>query len=376
MIHTAGVGRYVGEGALGFAPLDEAGPAGVLDDYLALLANPTGPVGLGRMIRATAAMTAMLLDGAPAVAARIGADAVLADMAEPAGALMARRMGLPWVATVTGLPLMEEPDVPPPFVDWPYLPGPAGRFRNQGGYAVARLLMRPIRRVVEDRARAWGVAADGVPLLHVAQCPAAFDFPRRALPPAFHYGAPWRLPEEDAPALDEARPLVFCSLGTLQGRRKEMFAAMTQACADLGARAVVAHGGGMSDGEAAALPGEPLVRAWWPQRAVLAKCRAAVLHGGFNTVIDALAAGTPIVAVPIAFEQPATAARIEWLRAGRMAPFRRASRRSLAEALRTVLDDPLHAQAAARVRSSLAGRDGAGDAADRISAALAPAHLH
>ena len=51
---------------------------------------------------------------------------------------------------------------------------------------------------------------------------------------------------------------------------------------------MIAHGGGLSADEEAGLPGNPLVRAFWPQRAVLRRCAAAVLHGGFNTVLDAL----------------------------------------------------------------------------------------
>jgi UDP:flavonoid glycosyltransferase YjiC (YdhE family) len=370
LVHEAGAERFVADGPIGFAAIDGAG---ALDEYLALLARPTGPLGLQRMIAATAAKTRMLLDGAPATIERIGADAVLADMAEAAGPLIARRLGLPFVTTVTGLPLMSEPDLPPPFVGWPYLPGPIGRVRNRGGYAVADMLMRPIRRVVAETAAGWDIPVEASDQAHVAQCPAALDFPRPALPPRFHYGAPWRTPEEGAVELPDDRPLVFCSLGTLQGGRKALLAAMSEACERVGARAVVAHGGGLSDAEAAALPGEPLVRAWWPQRAVLARCRAAILHGGFNTVLDALAAGTPMVLAPIAFEQPATAARVERVGAGRVVPFRLAAAASLAHALQAVLEQPSYREAAARMAFAMAGRNGAADAAATISAALSRA---
>lgn len=373
LINVPGAEHLIDGDDLAFEPIDGTSGPGLLDGHMRLLADPTGPSGLRRMIRSSAAMTAALLDGVPAVAARIGADAVLADMAEPAGPVLARHLRLPCVATVTGLPLMAEPGVPPPFVDWPYLSGGAGRFRNQGGHAVARWLMRPIDRVIEERAQAWGVAAAGGAGLQVAQCPAAFDFPRRRLPAGFRYGAPWRLPENEGADLpDDGRPLVFCSLGSLQGSRTAVFAAMTAACASVGARAVVAHGGGLSEAEAVALPGDPLVRDWWPQRAVLKRCSAAVLHGGFNTVIDALAAGVPIVAVPIAFEQPATAARIEWTGAGRMVPFRRATRATLARALGAVLGQSCYRKAARTLSVTIAGRNGASEAAEAITAWLAP----
>ena len=123
IVHVDGVARYVSDRSIGFAPLPcRAGEHLVLDTYLSKLARPSGPLGLGRMIRATAAMTEAMLEGAPSVLARIGADAVIADAVEPAGALVARRIGLPYVVSVTGLPLLREEDVPPPFLGWRYAP--------------------------------------------------------------------------------------------------------------------------------------------------------------------------------------------------------------------------------------------------------------
>ncbi|WP_445192697.1 glycosyltransferase [Sphingomonas sp. Tas61C01] len=376
LVHVAEARELLAEAPIGFEPL-ECGNIGpdVLQGYVAQLAAATGPIGLNRMIAATAAMTATLLDQLPAALERIGADAVIADSAEPAGVLVARLLGLPVVTSVTGLPLIREPQVPPPFVDWPYLAGPLGRFRNAGGYAVTDLLLAPITRVVEERRRAWGITerAEFSDLMQIAQCPRGLDFPRQDVPRAFRYGAAWRLPEPaiDRPSSDD-RPLVFCSLGSLQGGRKALFATMTAACAAVGARAVVAHGGGLNDAEARSLPGDPLVRDYWPQTALLRHCTAAVLHGGFNSVLDALAARIPIVAVPIAFEQPATAARLAYVGAGlRVSPGGLSVAR-LTTALRRVIDEPAFAQAASRLGDEMAGEGGAGTAAGLVSAALAP----
>lgn len=291
-----------------------------LTHYRERLAHADRAAGLLAMIKDTAAMTGLLLAALPDALTAAGVDGVIADVTEPAGGLVARHLRLPFVTSITGLPLIGEPGVPPPFVGWHYRPDRLGRTRNAVGYAIVDRLMRPISRAINEQARAWGLgadAADASPLLQVAQCPAAFDFPRRALPAAFHYCGPFRIRGTSPLDLtDDGRPLVYCSLGSLQGARLAMFAAMTRACADLGARAVVAHGGGLTDDEARSLPGEPLVRAFWPQAAILPHCAAAVVHGGFNTVLDALVAGLPMVAVPSAFEQPATAARLVYHGAG------------------------------------------------------------
>lgn len=375
VVHTGGAARYVTDRRIGFAAIDEDAAGLELDRYLARLAMPTGPVGLTRMIAATGEMTARLLDRAPAVLRRIGADAVIADSAEPAGALIAEHLRLPHVVSVTGLPLLEEVGVPPPFLGWRYRPDRLGRFRNRGGYAVSDLLMRPIAGIVERQRLSWGLGDErAAPLAYVAQCPRALDYPRRALPAGFHYGGPWRGVPEPGPELPVGpEPLVFCSLGSLQGARRALFATMAAACAAVGARAVIGHGGGLTPDEEAALPGRPLVRAFWPQEAVLRHCAAAILHGGFNTVLDALAARVPIVAVPIAFEQPGTAARLVRAGAGRVVSRRLLSVRGLARVLDEVLRQPGYRSAAERLSAEMAEAGGAAAAAAIVDAAFARA---
>jgi MGT family glycosyltransferase len=376
IVHVADVASLVPDCGVGFAALDHpVDRQGLLAEYYRKLAQPSGPVGLPRMIRGTASMTELLLKALPAALSRLEVDAVLADSVEPAGALVARYLRLPFVTAVTGLPLLREPTVPPPFLGWAYRPDAVGRNRNNGGYAISDLLMRPITTMVSTYARRWGL--DPAPQqqwsdrLQIAQCPAGLDFPRMELPKSFRYGAPWRLaePEENLPE-DDGRPLIFCSLGSLQGARRSLFAAMTAACAAVGARAVVAHGGGLSDREAHSLPGSPLVRAFWSQTRILPQCSAAILHGGFNTVLDALAAGVPIVAVPLAFEQPATAARLKRIGAARVVSAAEAGKGGLEPALRLVLSDPQYRHAARLLATDMARAGGAAEAAAMVDAAL------
>lgn len=371
IVHLAGAERFVTDPAIGFAPLPGIA-ADRLDAYLRRLARPTGPVGFARMIRATAEVSRLLLDRAPVVLDRIGADAIIADAVEPAGPLIAQHMGLPHVVSVTGLPLLREAGVPPPFLGWRYRADALGRFRNRGGYAVSDRLMRPITAQLDDYRRRWRLPPTPAARLYVAQCPRSLDYPRSELPAAFHYGSSWRAASSAPVVLPrDGRALVFCSLGTLQGSRRALFARMASACAGIGARAVIAHGGGLTEAEAATLPGDPLVRAFWPQQAVLDQCAAAVLHGGFNSVLDALAAGLPMLVLPIAFEQPATAARVVRLGAGAVLP-RWASSARLARALDMVIRDPAYRRAAQAIAAEMAQAGGAAAAAAAISAALAP----
>jgi UDP:flavonoid glycosyltransferase YjiC (YdhE family) len=371
VVHVDAARSFMTDPVIEFAGLPDTTEE-TFEDYRATLIEPNGLGRLTRMIRATATMTDRLLAEAPEILKRIGATAILADAVEPAGPLIAQKLGLPYAVVVTGLPLMREADVPPPFLSWRYRPDALGRFRNRSGYAVTDVLMRPVLRVLDARRREWNLAStDWRPRIQVAQCPQGLDYPRRRLPPDFHYGSPWRSNNAALTLPDDGRPLVFCSLGTLQGSRHRLFAIMAQACAAIGARAVIGHGGGLSPVEEGELQGEPLVRAFWPQAEVLRQCSAAVLHGGFNSVLDALAAGVPIVALPIAFEQPATAARLVRLGAGRMLSPRRLSVAALADALQDVMTKPNYRHAANAIAAEIKAGGGAASAAAAITAALA-----
>jgi MGT family glycosyltransferase len=376
VVHMAEAASLVSSSTVRFAAVDHpADREGALAKHMSTLAKPSGLIGLPRMIRSTATMTRLLLETLPSALTRLGIDAVIADSVEPAGALVARHLRLPFVTAITGLPLLREVTVPPPFLGWPYRPDAIGINRNKGGYAVSDLLLRPINATVLAYARRWGLdpnpAFQWSDRLQIAQCPARLDFPRTALPPSFQYGSPWRQsePAESLP-VDDDRPLIFCSLGSLQGARRALFAAMTSACAAVGARAVVAHGGGLSESEAASLPGDPLVRAFLPQTQIMHQCSAAILHCGFNTVLDALAAGIPIVAVPIAFEQPATAARLVHVGAACVVSPADAGRGGLEPALRHVLAKPGYRRAARHLAKDIAAGGGATEAAALIIDAL------
>ncbi len=381
LVNMSEVSAMMPRSRVRFAALDHPGDQpGLLNEHFQKLARPSGFVGLPQMIRSTASMTKLLLDALPSRLRQLGVDAVIADSVEPAGSLVARYLDLPFITAVTGLPMLREENVPPPFLGWAYRSDAVGRNRNAGGYAISDLLLRPISKTIASYARRWGLDADQrhqwSQILQVAQCPAGLDFPRTETPSSFRYGGPWRLNEPaDRPVDKDGRPLIYCSLGSLQGQRRGLFSTMTRACAAVGARAIVAHGGGLSHAEASALPGNPIVRAFWAQSSVLPLCSAAILHGGFNTVLDALAAGVPIIAVPLGFEQPATAARLKRTGAGRIVSPRAVSHRTLVSTLHQVLSEPSYRTAAQRLGDEIRRSGGVAEAASAVEAAFSIAPL-
>ena len=146
--------------------------------------------------------------------------------------------------------------------------------------------------------------------------------------------------------------------------------AIARAAEDLGVCLALAHCGGLTGAQAQALPGGAVVRDFFPQRAVLARAAACVTHAGLNTVLDCAAAQVPMVAIPLAFEQPATAARLAFHGAARVLSPRRATRATIREALGAVLSDPSYRAALAAPAAEIAVAGGVSRAADLIETRL------
>jgi zeaxanthin glucosyltransferase len=297
---------------------------------------------------------------------------------EAGGGLVAEHLGLPFASIATALPINREEGVPPPYVDWPFDPSERGRWWNRGGYRISDLLMQPVGKVIARTAARWGIpercrAEDCLSSrAQLAQCVRGIDFPREDLPASFHYLGPFREPDEqafDIPS-DDGRPLVFCSFGTLQGSRAKLFRNVAVACAALDLRLLIAHGGRLDPGFAATLPGDPIVLDYVPQRAVLARAALAITHAGFNTVLDALSFGVPILAIPMAFEQPATAARLVRAGVARVVPPRAARPARLRTEIEALLEQKSYRSAAAMVQSEIASAGGVSRAADILEAAI------
>jgi MGT family glycosyltransferase len=352
-----------------------------IENWTRPMAKIRGFAGLGGTITNMARQTDLICRQAPAALREIGADAVLADQLEAGGGLVAEHLGLPWISVASALPINREPGVPPPYVGWAYDPSERGRWWNEGAYRISDLLMRRVGDVVEHHSRAFGLKPRRrieecfSPRLQVAQAVAGIDFPRQELPPSFHYLGPFRGAAEEPfelPSGLEKAPLVYCSLGTLQGSRFGLFRNIAAACADLGLNLILTHGGKLSAEEAASLPGAPMVHDFVPQEAVLAHADLVVSHAGFNTAMDSLAAGLPMVAVPIAFEQPAIAARLTRSGVAEVVTRRSASRRALRTAIDKVLREPSYRARAQEIRQEIAVAGGVRRAADLVEASLSP----
>jgi zeaxanthin glucosyltransferase len=370
---------------LEFHPIGESDhPRGSLPESLAELGRLKGLAALRFTIRAVARTSVMVCRDLPGAIRATGVEALLIDQMEPAGGAVAEHLGLPFITVCNALAINRDPVAPPPFTPWGYHDAWWARLRNRLGYAVSDRLTRPIADAVARFRAQWKLPALDSPdtsfsrLAQICQMPREFDFPRRALPDGFHYVGPLRgqLPRPIPFPWErlDGRPLVYASLGTLQNSREPLFRSFADACRGIDVQLVISHGGGLNPVEAAALPGSPLVVNYAPQLELLARARLTITHAGLNTVLDSLANGVPLVAIPITYEQPAIAERLKWTGAGRSIPLGRLQPGRLREAVRAVLQADVYRAAALGMAESIRSAGGTRRAADIVEEATTRAN--
>ena len=114
-------------------------------------------------------------------------------------------------------------------------------------------------------------------------------------------------------------PLVYVTFGSVTGGLPIAGAAYRtalQAVADLPARVLLTVGRAAAVDDLGPLPANVHAEAWVPQAYVLAEAAAVVCHGGSGTTLGTLAAGVPVVMVPMFADQSVNARRVADLGAG------------------------------------------------------------
>ena len=389
--HQPDAAKLLDDPALGFHAIGaRTHPEGSLPAVLKRAASPGSPLGLRRVIQDMAATTDMLCRELPPALRDSGVELLVCDQMEAAGGLVAEAIGLPCVSVACALPINREPGIPLPVMPWGYAATPRDLEVQRASAQVYDHMMGAHARVIEAHARAFGLTPRRAlheclsPSAQISQTTPSFDFPRQAPPPGFHAVGPLRpasaqvMPEL---GLSAEGPFVFASLGTLQGQRRALLGRIARACQHAQVQVLIAHCGGLTGREAEALrvPGHVWVTDFAPQQAVLERADAVISHAGLNTALDACAAGKPVLALPIAFDQPGVAARLVHAGAGLKASPRWASSRTLATLLRRLLDEPSFADNARRLGAEIAVAGGAARAADvieQVAASGVPQHAN
>ena len=324
--------------------------------------------------------TRMILHDGPEAVRAANIDALLVDEAEFAGNV-ADHLGLPWISLALIPPLVADDRFPPFWLGWPAKQDRLSRLRNRLAIRLLLWIANPLFRDVNRQRIAWGLKPYEnpeqalSPWAQITQLPEALEFEVSGKPAGLHYTGPFVQPRQ-RPAINfpwerlDGRPLIYASLGTLQNGSEAIFRKITDACAGLDAQLLISLGGGLDPARLGKLAGDPLVVRFAPQLEILKRAALVITHAGLNTALEALSEGVPMVAVPLANDQPGVAARLKARGACVVVSRHKLNSARLRKAVMLVLQDARYREAAEALHKAIQKIDGPERAADLIERAL------
>lgn len=161
------------------------------------------------------------------------------------------------------------------------------------------------------------------------------------------WAQPWISPWTEA----DGRPLVLVGLSSTYQNQGHLLRQVVEALATLPVLAVLTVGQ-MLDANEVTSTDNVVVVGSAPHRQILAEASVAVTHCGHGTTMKCLAAGVPMVCIPMGRDQNDTAARVVYHGAGvRLSPS--ASAAKIREAVQRVLGDDRFRSNASRMASAI-----------------------
>jgi UDP:flavonoid glycosyltransferase YjiC (YdhE family) len=309
-------------------------------------------------------------------------DALLVDQGDLAAGSIADALGLPFINVSMFPPVYLNDDVPPFIFKWSPRNCCDDRRRNKRGNDLFKRLFAPTLQTVNDYRKIWGLspAKDINDLFSrlaiISQLPGVLDFKREiSVPSLFHAGSFYN--DTGRPTVEfpwfrlNGKPIVYACMGTVRTRSKKAVEMIASACAAFDLQLVISLGGmSLTPESLGYLTGDPIVVHFAPQMEILRRSVLCITHAGLNTILEAVACGVPIVAIPVTDDQPGVAARIEWSGIGLGLPFRNISVVRLREVIGAVLQSEECLKAVRRMRDDLQEFDGLNIAADIIERQL------
>jgi MGT family glycosyltransferase len=302
------------------------------------------------------------------------ADVVVGNFFVFGAQIAAEAEGVPFAFLVSNLLSFPGSNTPPLGPGFKPARGPLGRARDAAlNRVMARLFDKGLDQLNEAR-RANGLEPIGAVLENFERADRlllmtspAFEYESFTPPPNVRLVGP-RLDDpawagDWTPPAGEG-PLVLVGMSSTYMDHAEVLQRVTSALGELPVRGLVTTGPSISPDSIEA-PANVTVVERAPHREVLRHASAVVTHAGHGTVLKALAAGVPIVAIPLGRDQLDNAARLAHHGAGlRLKP--KAGPDVIARAVRRVLDEPSFAAGAQRLADAIADET----AEDRAAAEL------
>ncbi len=199
--------------------------------------------------------------------------------------------------------------------------------------------------------------------LHLCFAPPRFDGPDAVFPPTacfLRHTNPTLAGEALPSWVDEleGRPTVLVSMGTVFHRTAGIYEAVLKGMRDEPVNLVVATGFDQDPKRFGPQPHHVRLEPYLPLATLLPRCDLFITHGGFNSVKESLAAGVPMVVIPISADQPYSAARCAALGVGvALGPDDRTPS-DVRRAARTLLADRAYTRRAREMQRDMAALPG------------------
>lgn len=355
---------------LDFVPVgQEQVPLGTAREFERLLGCTTDHASVRLTLEMLGKRITTFFEEGPSIFRELDLDLVVVDQMSFEAGIVAEYLGIPFVSLANAMLFNREPSLPPVIFGWDYRPTWYTGVRNRLANWFLDYLKLPLRRIVRRQRRAWNLRVlpsnDAIhsPYAQLSQQVQELEFPRKYLPAWFHFLGPFQHPASRKP-VDfpyeqlNGKPLIYASLGTIQNQLDTIYATIAAACEDVDAQLVISLGGGEVH-FSQPLAGNPLVVPYAPQLELLQRAALTITHAGMNTTMESLAAGVPMVAIPIANDQPAIAARIAWSGCGERLPLQELDPAKLKALVQKVLHDPGYRQRALAIQQSIHQAGGA-----------------
>lgn len=314
-----------------------------------------------------------------------GADLLVTHPAAPAGPLVARKTGLPWVSTVLApFSFYSSYDPPvPPFWQWTRklsLLGP-----NVMGFFLGVMKSTYKAKAITDFRDELGLANTGNPMFEGQHSPtlvlALFselfgqrqpDWPPQSEITGFCFydgNHNVEIPIEFQHFLDNGAPPIVFTLGSSAvWVARDFFDESIRAAKLLGRRAVLLIGDERNLPRA--LPEGIIALDYVPYQALFPRACAVVHHGGVGTTSHALFSGVPTLIVPFAFDQSDNAEHARKVGTSRTLYRDKYLAPRVADELHELLKQPSYARRALEVSQRLKQENGPARAADLIDEVL------
>jgi MGT family glycosyltransferase len=308
-----------------------------------------------------------------------GIEALVIDTVYRFLELVPMRLGMPYVHIWNILHLDRSGSTPPYYFSWPHETTPEALARNIEGSRRIGGFFAPVLAVAKSYAEKNGLQIDWnnptatvSKLAVITQTPKEFDFPISHLPPQFHYAGPFQDDEgrEQVPFPWEkltGAPLIYASLGTLVNGIEHVYRAILEAVGRFPeTQVVLSVGKNIKPDDLRPIPSNAIMVSTAPQIELLKRAALCITHAGLNTALEALAQGVPMVAIPIAFDQPGVAARVAYHGVGEFVEIGELTAERLSESIRRVRKNPSYRDRARYFQKVIAQTQGLDLAADVI----------